>query len=172
MTPPISLSLRRLIPHKSASTFHSRPSFLCRRTSSSRNRHLADDRRGSAGAVRSLPPSPAVRTRWKSIGDALAPIWTGRLFPGVNGYFYKRERPTDGPTTCLPAGAEGAVRILWNIPGDSALLQWRPAPPTAAGSPCWGGGGVPGRVILLHQQDAVKRVIVSPLSSPDASTLP
>lgn len=76
-------------------------------------------------------------TRWKSIGDALAPIWTKRPFPGVNRYFYKRERPTYGPTTCLSAGAEGGVRILWNIPGDSsksALLQWRPAPPTAAGS--------------------------------------
>lgn len=40
-----------------------------------------------------------------------------------------------GPTTCLSAGAERGVRILWNIPGDSsksALLQWRPAPTTAA----------------------------------------
>lgn len=157
MTPPPALSLDLSLPpslsfslplsdekpQKFTSTFHSFPSFLCRRTFSFRDLHLSDDRRGSAGAVRSWPTSPARRpviveiTRWKSIGDALAPIWTKRPFPGVNRYFYKRERPIYGPTTCLSAGAEGGVRILWNIPGDSsksALLQWRPAPPTAAGS--------------------------------------
>lgn len=61
------------------------------------------------------------------------------------------------------------MRIRWNIPGDrwkSALLQWRPAPTTAAVSApiaaVWrrcGGEGRGGatslgssRVILLHQQ--------------------
>lgn len=70
------------------------------------------------------------------------------------------------PTTCLAAGAERGVRILWNITGDSsrsALLQCCPAPTGAAVSMpisarMGGGGGGGGslgssRVILLHQSD-------------------
>lgn len=121
---------------------------------------------GSAGAFRSLPPSAATRpviaeiTRWKSIGDALAPNRLQRALPRRQKRYVllcERERPY-GPTTCLSAGAERGVRSRWNIPGDrwekSALLQWRPAPTTAAVSAPiaavwrrWGEGwvGVGGR---------------------------
>ncbi len=51
------------------------------------------------------------------------------------------------PTTCLAAGAERGVCILWNITGDSsrgALLQCCPAPTGAAVSmpiTVWRGTG-------------------------------
>lgn len=54
------------------------------------------------------------------------------------------------PTTCLAAGAERGVCILWNITGDSsrgALLQCCPAPTGAAVSmpiTVRRGGGVSG----------------------------
>lgn len=59
------------------------------------------------------------------------------------------------PTTCLAAGAERGVRILWNITGDSssALLQCRPASTGAAVSMAVsplgaGGGGVSGFLVV------------------------
>lgn len=134
------------------STFYSRISFLRRRTPSRQQqleqlagKHLVVDRRGSPRAFRLWPPSPAVRpviaevTRWKSIGDALAPTDPSPLATDVFFFSYPvRERPgmkACSPTTCLTAGAERGVCILWNITGDSsrgALLQCCPAPTGAA----------------------------------------
>lgn len=128
--------------------------------------------------------SPAVRpviaevTRWKSIGDALAPTDPSPspiYIYMYNFFFYiylsppysKRERSrmtAYSPTTCLAAGAERGVCILWNITGDSsrsALLQCCPAPTGAAVSmpiTVWRrrrGALGSSRVILLHQSETV-----------------
>lgn len=92
--------------------------------------HTLEVHRGRAGAKRLSDPSLASIDILYSIRGSVRPY---------------------GPTTCPWAGAERGVRILWNIPGDSsksALLQWRPAPTTAAVSMpitvVWkreGGGG-------------------------------
>lgn len=107
----LSPAVRRKIPEKFVSTFHSRPSFLRGRTLSCRGRHLADDRRGSAGAFRSLPPSPAMRpviaeiTRWKSIGDALAPTDRATL-PLASRDISFSKRGSD-PTVRPPVSRQG-----------------------------------------------------------------
>lgn len=79
-----------------------------------RGDHTLEAHQGRAGANRLSDPSLASIDISYSIRGSVRPY---------------------GPTTCLSAGAERGVRILWNIPGDSsksALLQWRPAPTTAA----------------------------------------
>lgn len=145
-------------------TFYSRISFLRRWTPSRKQQlgrfageHLVVDRRGSPRALRLWPPSPAVRPADRG-GHTLEVHRGGarasRPFSAGNGSFFSykmRERSgikAYSPTTCLAAGAERGVCILWNITGDSsrsALLQCCPAPTGAAVSvPITGGRGVSG----------------------------
>lgn len=72
-----------------------------------------------------MRPVLAEVTRWKSIGDALAPTDSSVL--STDTFYSKREnKKAYSPTTCLAAGAERGVCFLRNITGDSsrgALLQ-------------------------------------------------
>lgn len=157
------------------STFQWLPSFLRRRTLSSCGRHLPDDRRGSAGAFRSLYPlrgyAPGDR------GDHPLEVHRGRAGADRLSEPPPASKDTSSsvggsdPTVQPPVSRQGrrgacvSDGTFPEIAGKSALLQWRPAPTTAAVSApiaavwrrCGGGGGEAtslgsSRVILLHQQ--------------------